>query len=153
MHFPRTTPPLRFYDGRLCRGRVVLAEDDDEMRSLLASRLRKDGFEVLEAQDGAELEALIEAAHEARSLSSGSIVDLVISDARMPQQSGLDALQGLRKNDADTPFILITAFGDTHTHSEAFRLGANAVFDKPFEVDDLCTAVINLVPEGALPDG
>lgn len=116
------------------------------MRLLLAARLRQDGFAVLEARDGSELSTLIDAAHEARSLSPKTIVDLVISDARMPYRSGLDALAVLRKNDAETPFILITAFGDTHTHSEAFRLGASAVFDKPFEVDDLCTAVINLVP-------
>lgn len=136
----------RLYDGHLSRGRIVLAEDDDDMRMLLATRLRQDGFAVLEARDGSELSTLIDAAHEARSLTPETIVDLVISDARMPYQSGLDALAVLREKDVETPFILITAFGDTHTHSEAFRLGATAVFDKPFEVDDLCTAVINLVP-------
>jgi DNA-binding response OmpR family regulator len=141
-----TLPRTRVYDGQLSRGRIVLAEDDDDMRTLLAARLRQDGFSVLEARDGEELSTLIDAAHEARSLAPEAIVDLVISDARMPYQSGLDALAVLRKNDVETPFILITAFGDTHTHSEAFRLGATAVFDKPFEVDDLCTAVINLVP-------
>jgi len=98
----------RFYNGRASRGRVVLAEDDDAMRTLLASRVRRDGFEVLEARDGGELWALMEAAQEARSMVPRSI--------------------------------------DTHTHSEAFRLGAQAVFDKPFDVDDLCTAVVNLVP-------
>ena len=146
MHIPQTHPRIRLYDGHLSRGRILLAEDDDEMRTLLASRLRSDGFDVLEARDGGELSTLIDAAYEARSLAPGTIVDLVISDARMPYLSGLDALEGLRRNDAETPFILITAFGDTHTHSEAYRLGANAVFDKPFEVDDLCTAVVNLVP-------
>jgi DNA-binding response OmpR family regulator len=142
----QTFPRIRLYDGRRCRGRVVLAEDDDGMRDLLASRLRKDGFEVLEARDGGELSALIDAANEARLMALGPIVDLVVSDARMPFRSGLDALEFLRKKDAETPFILITAFGDTHTHSEAYRLGATAVFDKPFDVDDFCTAVVNLVP-------
>ena len=149
MHISRTTPQLRFHNGRPWRGRILLAEDDHEMRNLLASRLRKDGFEVLEACDGGELSSLIDAVNEDRLLTSNAIVDLVISDARMPHRSGLDALQGLRETDAKTPFILITAFGDTHTHSEAFRLGINAVFDKPFEVDDLCTAVINLMPNVA----
>ena len=146
MQFSQSLPRIRLYDGHLSRGRILLAEDDDEMRALLASRLRSDGFDVLEARDGGELSTLIDAAHEARSIVPGTIVDVVISDARMPHLSGLDALEGLRKNDVETPFILITAFGDTHTHSEAYRLGANAVFDKPFEVDDLCTAVINFVP-------
>lgn len=140
------TPKTRLYNGDACRGRVVLAEDDEEFRTLLASRLRQDGFEVLEARDGGELALLMSAAYEARNMAPRSIVDLVISDEHMPFQSGLDALAGLRRNDARTPFILITGFGDTHAHSEAFRLGASAVFDKPFDVDDLCTAVVNLVP-------
>jgi len=146
MQFSCERSKVRVYNGRACRGRIVLAEDDDDMRALLASRLRQDGFEVLEARDGGELSLLIEAAREVRSISVASVLDLVISDARMPFQSGIDALAGLRKNDRVTPFILITAFGDTHTHSEAFRLGASAVFDKPFDVDHLCTAVLNLVP-------
>lgn len=142
----RSLPRNRYYDGRACRGRVLLAEDDDAMRDLLACRLRRDGFEVLEARDGSELSTLIEAAHDARAMTRAPIVDLVISDARMPFASGLDALEGLRRSDGSTPFILITAFGDTHTHSEAYRLGASAIFDKPFDVDDLCTAVVNLIP-------
>src|SRR5690349_14354522 len=122
MHVSRMNPKVPFDKGRPCQGRILLAEDDHEMRTLLASRLRKDGFEVLEACDGGELSSLIDAVNEDRLLTSSTIVDLVISDARMPHKSGLDALQGLRKNDAKTPFILITAFGDTHMHSEAFRL-------------------------------
>jgi DNA-binding response OmpR family regulator len=47
-------------------------------------------------------------------------------------------------HELETPVILITAFGDDETHTEARRLGAAAVFNKPFEFDDLRTVVLNL---------
>ncbi len=64
----------------------------------------------------------------------------------MPGWNGLAVLQHLRREDWAMPFIVITAFGDEDTHQEASRLGAAAVFDKPFDVDDLRTAVFNIVP-------
>jgi DNA-binding NtrC family response regulator len=66
---------------------------------------------------------------------------LIISDVRMPGVSGLDVLATLRREDWSTPVILMTAFGDLETRAEARRLGAKALFDKPFDVDDLRTAV------------
>jgi FixJ family two-component response regulator len=51
--------------------------------------------------------------------------------------TGLDVLAGLRETDWATPVILLTAFGDAELHAEAHRLGALAVFDKPFDFRDL----------------
>ena len=76
------------------------------------------------------------------------VPDLVISDIRMPGYSGFEVLAGLRRADRRTPFILITALGEHETYAEARRLGATFIFHKPFEVDDLRTAVLNLVPPG-----
>jgi DNA-binding response OmpR family regulator len=124
--------------------RILLAEDDKEMRHLLASVLSRDGWQVIEAQDGCELlqyiGSLLLRSRDAIAL------DLVISDVRMPGRSGLDVLAGLRRADWATPFILITAFGSDELHREARRLGAAAVFDKPFEIDELRAAVLRLVP-------
>ena len=119
--------------------RIVLAEDDDSMRRLVAAVLRRDGFEVLEIEDGVGLLERVGKSILGRS-HAGSI-QLIIADNRMPVLSGLDVLGRLRRADDATPFILITAFGDTATHSEAARLGASAVFDKPFDLDDLRLAV------------
>jgi CheY-like chemotaxis protein len=124
--------------------RILIAEDDKEMRHLLASVLSRDGWQVVEAQDGCELlkhiGSLLLRSPDAISL------DLIISDVRMPGRSGLDVLAGLRRADWATPYILITAFGSDGVHREALRLGASAVFDKPFEIDDLRAAVVQLVP-------
>ena len=123
---------------------ILLAEDDDEMRKLLAAALRADGYAVEEAYNGMDLLAKV-----ARSLLHGSSavpVDLVITDIRMPGFSGLEVLAALRETNRTVPVILITAFGDLETHQEARRLGANAIFDKPFDVDDLRTAVLSFAP-------
>ena len=57
--------------------------------------------------------------------------------------TGLDVVAGLRRAEWITPVIIITAFGDEATHAEAQRLGAAAVFDKPFDVNDLRIAALH----------
>jgi DNA-binding response OmpR family regulator len=113
------------------------------MREMVASALREDGYEVIEARDGWQLLQYL--ATHARAVDDNPI-DLVISDIRMPGKTGLDILAGLRWADPSTPFILITGFGDMQTHMEARRLGASAVFDKPFDLEHLRSVVLNLLP-------
>ncbi len=121
--------------------RILVAEDDAEMRALLADALRRDGYEVVEASHGADLMQLL----VARLQESGEVqsVDLVISDVRMPGWSGLEILEALRGARAKVPVILITAFGDADVHARAEDLDAYVVFDKPFDLDDLRTAVVH----------
>lgn len=118
--------------------RVLLAEDDAAMRALLACRLRRAGFEVVQASNGAE--ALLRLT-EGRIGNPGIAIDVVVSDFRMPGCDGLDILASLQRDAACVPVILITAFGTMATHVEAARLGAYAVVNKPFDLDDLITLV------------
>jgi CheY-like chemotaxis protein len=67
---------------------------------------------------------------------------VIVSDIRLPGYSGFDLLEALHDAQCDTPVILMTAFGDQETHDKARRLGAVAIFDKPFDADDLSTAVL-----------
>ena len=138
--------PLPYRDPRARPVRILLAEDDPELRALLAETLREDGFEVVEARDG---HALLDHLADAMS-SEGDIdqFDLVVSDIRMPGYSALDVLAGAHWALRHTPVILITAFGDRATHERAKHLGAKAVFDKPFELDDFRTAVLLSVTNG-----
>lgn len=125
--------------------RILVAEDDTEMRALLADALRRDGYEVVEAHHGAELmQLLAKRLHESGEIES---VDLVISDVRMPGWSGLEILEALRGARARVPVILITAFGDADVHARAEDLDAYVVFDKPFDVDDLRTAVVHALSD------
>jgi CheY-like chemotaxis protein len=131
------------------RPRVLLAEDDVHLRAFLSSVLIDDGYDVVEASDGAELVDHLEN-HQSKASTERSLrVDLVVTDVRMPGTSGLDVLGEFRRKDRTTPFVLITAFGTEELHAKAKKLGAEAVLDKPFEIDDLRMIVKMLVP----PDG
>lgn len=123
---------------------VLLAEDDHEMRALLVRALHRAGYEVIACSNGVEL--LEHLGSYFLSDEEHEEIDLIISDIRMPGLTGLEILEGLSKHDDFPPFILITAFGDAETHAEAERYGALAMFDKPFDIDDLLTKVRKLVP-------
>ena len=119
--------------------RVLLAEDDDTMRHLLATLLRRDGHEVVEVCDGRELAARIgdgpEGAHA---------YDLIISDVLMPGANGISVLSHLAGDPLSPPVVVMTAFGDQEVHDWARSIGAIATFHKPFDSDDLRTLIFNL---------
>jgi CheY-like chemotaxis protein len=123
---------------------VLVAEDDLEMRRLIAQTLRKDGYQVVEARDGVELLAYVK--HSLYYGASRPFPSLIISDIRMPGWSGLEVLSALRRIDPCVPVLLITAFGDACAHAEAQRLGATEVLDKPFDLSDLRRLVGDLIP-------
>jgi DNA-binding response OmpR family regulator len=127
--------PVRTREVAKARPRLLLAEDDREMRQLLASTLRRDGYEVIEVADGFQLFEWIGRAWLGDEELSA--VALVVTDIRMPGFSGLDVLAELRQAGFETPVILITAFGDHETHALGLKLGAAAVLDKPFDLSDL----------------
>ena len=128
----------------LTAGRVLLAEDDTEMRRLLASALRNHRYEVIEATDGKELIDQI-----SESLLSGRPVDFIVTDVRMPKLTGIQVMKFIKNAGLDVPVIIITAFGDHATRIDAFLNGAAAVLDKPFDIDDLMDEVRRL---GAGPE-
>ncbi|NQU24516.1 MAG: response regulator [Candidatus Nealsonbacteria bacterium] len=130
------------------RRRVLLAEDDDEMRALLAWRLRKDGYEVTECDHGIDL---INRIDPLGGPGESEEFDLVVSDIRMPGITGLEVLEDMRHCGTECPpVILITAFGDEETHQQARRLGAVAMFDKPFDFNDLLATVREIVSPRSL---
>jgi DNA-binding response OmpR family regulator len=124
--------------------RILLAEDDDEMRAELAGALRSDGHEVIEAADGGRMLVRIGRVYQGES----EPFDLLVSDIRMPICSGLQILEQLRMANWRMPAIVMTAFGDQQTRRRAERLGA-VIFTKPFDIDDLRTAVLNLIASPA----
>ena len=123
--------------------RVLVADDDDEMRKLMALMLRRYGYDVIEFHDGTQLH------HYVRGLSSGTIrvvPHAIVSDIRMPGLSGLQLLRDLHSSALHIPTILVTGFGDAHTHAAAKRLGAVTVLDKPFPFGRLRQEVVRIAP-------
>jgi DNA-binding response OmpR family regulator len=122
--------------------RILVAEDDAEMRRVVADTLRDDGHEVVELADGGRL--LVDIAARMKSESGEDSFDLIVSDIRMPICTGLQLLEVLRQTHWQTPVILMTAFGDEATRKRAESLMA-VLFDKPFDMDDLRAVVSRLL--------
>jgi len=124
---------------------VLLAEDDPDIRHMMAIGLRCDGYKVVEVRDGAQL---LERVASSMLEHEADPPDLIVSDVRMPGFSGLTILAGLRSAGWSTPVILVTAWASDELRDHARDLDA-AVIEKPFDVDDLRTAVMNLAPTRA----
>jgi DNA-binding response OmpR family regulator len=118
------------------------------MRSVIAMRLRQQGYSVTECADGAELLARLGVyLHPERveQPPQSPKYDLVISDVRMPGVFGTSIVEGASECPLFPPTILITAFGDDETHANARRVGVAAVMDKPFDMSDLLDKVRTLI--------
>ncbi len=122
--------------------RVLVAEDDSEMRRLVVEALQKDGHDVTAVADGGWLFVrLAEAFHYNPPYS---MIDCVVSDVRMPECGGLDLLEGLTDVHGCVPIILMTAFGDDDLRARAENLGW-LLMEKPLSLDALRSAVRRLV--------
>jgi CheY-like chemotaxis protein len=119
--------------------RVIVADDDDDTRFLVATALRDSGYEVREASDGAELLMMLD--------DTALQPDVVITDVKMPKLSGLGVLYALRgaRGSRSVPFpvVVMTGLNDDSIRSMAMRLGAVAILKKPFEPADMLAAVSN----------
>jgi two-component system response regulator HydG len=113
--------------GEQVRARVLVTDDELGMRRSLAMMLRREGYQVAEA--GSVAEAV-------RHLK-GERYDLIITDLKMEPLNGLDLLPLVGKYNPECPVIIITAFGNPETRSEALRLGAVDFLDKSLEAAGL----------------
>jgi CheY-like chemotaxis protein len=122
--------------------RILVAEDDAEMRRLVVEMLRGEGYSVTEAADGGRL--LVELSRTIVRGEGADELDLIVSDVRMPICTGLQILEQLRASQWETPVILMTAFGDSATRERARELDA-LLLDKPFFVNDMRVAVARIL--------
>lgn len=134
------TQPSRRRDARKLDARptVLLVEDDDEMRYLVATVLREQGFDVTEAADGGQF--LLELARTYVRGNERRAFDLIVSDIRMKLCSGLQVVEALRRAHWSTPVIFMTGFSDVSTRRRVDELDA-VLLTKPFEIRQLEAAV------------
>lgn len=102
-------------------GRVLVADDEEGIRSFIAESLERDGHDIVEAADG---EAALRAARE-------EPFDVVITDLKMPKLDGMSLVRTLRTEQPDVEIIVLTAFGDVSTAVEAMKLGVFDYLQKP----------------------
>jgi len=106
--------------------RILVVDDDQSSRDLLARILSAAGHQVTPLADGREAVAALDAADPP---------DLVVSDIRMAEVGGLQVIDAYRERAPDTPVILVTAFGNIDGAVEAIRRGAADYLSKPYDVD------------------
>jgi len=116
--------------------RILVVEDDGEMRDLLKDFLKSEGYEVDSADNGSEA---------FRNLAKQSF-DLIITDVRMPGLSGLDILPGIKKLQPQASVIVITAFGSDDVCHRAFEKGASVYLKKPIHLPNLGILIHKLLP-------
>ena len=122
------TPHAETLDPLVAASRVLVVDDERSMRELLSIVLRRDGYEVMVAPDG---KAAVETLQRER-------VDVLITDIRMPEISGVDVLREAKRIDPGIISIVMTAFASTDTAVDALRLGAaDYVHKSPNAVNDL----------------
>ncbi|MGQ9696149.1 MAG: response regulator [Thermodesulfobacteriota bacterium] len=109
------------------QGRVMVIEDDREMRSLLEDFIQEEGYEVRSADNGSEAFCIL----------AKDEFDLIITDVRMPGLSGLDILPGMRKLQPHSAIIVITAFGSEEVYTRAMERGADGYLQKPISLETL----------------
>jgi DNA-binding NtrC family response regulator len=115
--------------------RVLVVDDDDEMRALLRRTLEVDGYLVTERDRGT---------HVLETLRSEPF-DLIILDKEMPGLTGIDLLPILRREFPHVPVVFVTAFGGRHVAASAIRLGAASYLEKPFRLGQLRDVVDGLI--------
>jgi two-component system, NtrC family, response regulator PilR len=106
---------------------ILIVDDEKSLLDLLSVVFKKEGYGVKTASSGVQ----------AREILEKEPVDLVITDIKMPQTSGMDVLKFAKERNAETPVILITAYGSIKQAIDALKAGALDYVVKPFDVEEL----------------
>jgi two-component system response regulator PilR (NtrC family) len=122
--------------------RVLVVDDEQSMRDLLAIMLRQAGYEVSVADGG-------ETAIEALKAES---FDLVLTDLRMRKVDGMAVLKAAKEHSPRTVVLVVTAYASTETAVEAMKLGAYDYVTKPFKLDELKVTVANALERRRLQE-
>jgi DNA-binding NtrC family response regulator len=117
--------------------RLLIVEDRDSLRRMLERALGQEGYDVAAAADGRTGIRLL----EERSF------DLVLTDLKLPDVSGLEVLQASRAAQPRVPVVVLTGYGTVGTAVEAMKLGAYDFLEKPLEIDDLSRLIERAIGE------
>jgi two-component system, NtrC family, response regulator AtoC len=120
--------------------KILVADDDGSIRSLLVSLLGGEGYQVVEVKSGGEVMRAVPKVEP----------DLLILDLRMPDMDGIEIMRRLRAQDEKVPVLMLTAYGTASSTIEATKLGAYDYVTKPFEIDDVLLRVQRLFEYQAL---
>jgi DNA-binding NtrC family response regulator len=138
----RLMTPVRDRGFGASRGRILVIDDEAEIRESLEALLELEGFQVELAANAAEGE---------RKLESRAY-DLVLLDLMMPDKSGMEVLRDVRERDRHTPIFMITAYGTLEAAVQAVKLGANDYLAKPWDNEKLLIEIERVIAGQRLID-
>jgi DNA-binding NtrC family response regulator len=118
--------------------RILVADDEPNLRRVLSAMLQREGYDVLQAADGVEALDLL-----------GNDVAVVITDLKMPRTDGMAVLREVAKREPGLPVIMITAFGSVDNAVAAVKSGAFDYIEKPFDQDQIRIVVEKAVKQSA----
>ncbi len=111
--------------------KILVVEDDPNLRQLMSVFLRRNGFEVMRAQDG----------EEALSIMESAMPDLIVCDIMMPRMDGFTLTRDLRQAYPELPILMVTAREALEDKRKAFSMGTDDYMVKPIELDELLLRV------------
>ena len=120
--------------------RILVVEDEEKLRRVIELQLASAGFEVDKAAAAEEGLRIVDRA------------DLVLTDLKLPNMDGLQFLSLIRRQNAQVPVVMMTAFGSVETAVEAMKAGATDFLLKPFSLDHLMQVVYKALEMRALRD-
>ena len=122
-------------DSSLPKGRILVVDDESEIRESLETLLSMEGYAVDLAQNGGE---------GLKRAESGNH-DLILLDLMMPDRSGMEVLKEIRERDTETPVFMITAYGSVEVAVDALKGGANDYFSKPWDNEKLLIEIDRMI--------
>lgn len=115
--------------------RVLVIDDEEEVRKVVRIHLSKAGFDVIEAEDGEK------GIQKAKEGDNPLILSAIICDVRMPNVNGMEAVKYFRKEFTRIPIIVLTGFLDVELAVKLMKMGVTKYLVKPVSKDQLITSV------------
>lgn len=113
--------------------KILIVDDQYGIRILLNEVLQKEGYQTFQAASG----------YQALEIAGNHSPDLVLLDMKIPGMDGIEILKRLKEKNQEIRVIIMTAYGELDMIQEAKDLGAITHFSKPFDIDELRSAVKN----------
>ncbi|MEC4681904.1 MAG: response regulator [Nitrospirota bacterium] len=123
------------FSGRKSEGLVLVVDDEPDVRKVVRMTLEKAGYDVVEAEDGEKAIA------EIKKGEHSILLNLIITDIRMPNMNGIDVLNYYRKEWPSIPIIVLTGFPDLDMATMMLQHGISDYLVKPVEAEKLRAAV------------
>ena len=124
----------------LPKGRILVVDDEADIRESLETLLCLEGYTVELAQNGVE----------GLRRAEGASYDIILLDLMMPDRSGMEVLREIRERDSGTPIFMITAYGSVEVAVTALKNGANDYFSKPWDNEKLLIEIERMIAHSRL---